>query len=932
MYYPRFTKVIIHHFLTKDKKISKRNKIGMHTSRDDYLINTLRFVSIKEESQIYGARLPKSMTSPEMRETKSYKIYLGYAIGVTPPKKPRKFKKPASLKLFTVSASPEEPTRKLKRVKRPAKKSSDAPTAGVVIIEAPMKSLSKKKEKMTVEKRKGIDLLSEVALTEGAQYEEVCKKSLRDFHKTHPSGSGTATKIAPSAAKIKPSVINEGTGVKPGVPDVTKEELTESEAESWGKDEDDRNIDHDSRSEGSDQERDSGDDNTQCDSEKGSDFKHETDENESGSESDQEENEEEIDNDEEEEKDEFVKTLTNDTDDEDETKIKDKTKGEEDEGIDYTTNQFDDDVNITLNQVIEDAHVTLSTVTKKTEVLVTSSSHSSDLASKFLNFSDIPHTDAEIVSLMDVHVHHEIPSNQTSTLLTVPISVITESSPIYTTVIPQSLPSFAPLPPQSTPTPPPITEATNPPYELLNFASVFQFNNRVTALEKEVDELKKNDPLNTQVTALVDEHLDLRLGATRDEFISYISTSITGKITEQVKSQLPQILPKEVSNFAPLVIKSMVTESLEHAVLAKESSQPNQSYLTAAEHRECYDGLIKSYDLDKSLFSTYNKVYSLKRSRKDKDKDETLPLDETENQKENLGNDDEEPKRKVASKRDWFTKPKQPEDPTDLDWNVGKTSQQGPTQSWLMTLASSANKPSKTFNELMSTPINFSAYIMNSLKITNLTQETLLGPAFKLLKGTRTNYAKLEYDFEECYKALSEKLDWDNLEGGDYPFDLTKPLPLVMNRNRQMTKAAQYDLPGIEDMVQNIWSPVKVTYDKHALWVTRVEVMRKHGYGYLREIEVKRVDNDLYTFKEGDFPRLRINDIKDMLILIVQNRLTNLSGDDVFDFAIALRMFTRSMVIQKRVKDLQLGVESYQKKINVTKLETTRPGIRKKDP
>nr|GEU33814.1 hypothetical protein [Tanacetum cinerariifolium] len=38
-----------------------------------------------------------------------------------------------------------------------------------------------------------------------------------------------------------------------------------------------------------------------------------------------------------------------------------------------------------------------------------------------------------------------------------------------------------------------------------------------------------------------------------------------------------------------------------------------------------------------------------------------------------------------------------------------------------------------------------------------------------------------------------------------------------------------------------------------------VEVMRKHRYGYLREIEVRRADNDLYTFKEGDFPRLRIN-------------------------------------------------------------------------
>ncbi|GKB87736.1 hypothetical protein Tco_0960008 [Tanacetum coccineum] len=306
----------------------------------------------------------------------------------------------------------------------------------------------------------------------------------------------------------------------------------------------------------------------------------------------------------------------------------------------------------------------------------------------------------------------------------------------------------------------------------------------------------------------------------------------------------------------------------------------------------------------------------------------------------------------------------------------------------------STNKSLKDFNELMSTPIDFSSFVLNGLKIKNLTQEILLGPAFKLLKGTRSNYAELEYDFEECFKALSENLDWENPEGGDYPFDLSKPLPLITRGKRQRvpfeffinndlkylqggistmtyttsttkTKAAKYDLPGIEDMVPNIWSPVKVAYDKYALWgishwreqhksfyafargmqsrgdvystkrilaVTHVSVMRKHGYGYLEEIVVRRADNALYRFKEGDFPRLRINDIEDMLILVVQNRLINLSGDDVADFAIALRMFTRSLVIQKRVEDLQLGVESYQKKINVTKPDTTRPDLRKRHP
>ncbi|GKC67616.1 hypothetical protein Tco_1100214, partial [Tanacetum coccineum] len=142
----------------------------------------------------------------------------------TPPKKARNFKKPSSPKLTTVLASTEEPTRKSKREKRPAKKSTQAPARGVVIRETPEILVSKKKKKVDVVRGKEIELLSDVALSKEAEYKEVRKKSLRDLHKTHPSGFGITTKPTPSAAIIKPSIANEGTGVKPGVPDVTEEE------------------------------------------------------------------------------------------------------------------------------------------------------------------------------------------------------------------------------------------------------------------------------------------------------------------------------------------------------------------------------------------------------------------------------------------------------------------------------------------------------------------------------------------------------------------------------------------------------------------------------------------------------------------------------------------------------------------------------------
>ncbi|GJS66816.1 hypothetical protein Tco_0681380 [Tanacetum coccineum] len=160
------------------------------------------------------------------------------------------------------------------------------------------------------------------------------------------------------------------------------------------------------------------------------------------------------------------------------------------------------------------------------------------------------------------------------------------------------------------------------------------------------------------------------------------------------------------------------------------------------------------------------------------------------------------------------------------------------------------------------------------------------------------------------------------------------------------TKAATYDnICGIKDMVLNLWSPVKVSYDKHAFWVvshwgpkesssmiTHVEVDKRFDYGYLKEIVVHREDQQIYNFKEGDFPRLNLHDIEDFLLLLVQKKLYNLEKDVIFDLNVALRMFTRRIVILKWVEDLQLGVESYQKKLNITRPQTFKSGITKLTP
>ncbi|GKC37967.1 hypothetical protein Tco_1050351 [Tanacetum coccineum] len=80
-------------------------------------------------------------------------------------------------------------------------------------------------------------------------------------------------------------------------------------------------------------------------------------------------------------------------------------------------------------------------------------------------------------------------------------------------------------------------------------------------------------------------------------------------------------------------------------------------------------------------------------------------------------------------------------------------------------------------------------------------------------------------------------------------------------------------------------------------------------------------------FIEGEFPRLHLNDIEDILLLVVQTRLFNLKGKDNVHLAVALCIFTRRIVIQKRVEDLKLRVKTYQKIINISRPLTHKASI-----
>nr|GEY23586.1 hypothetical protein [Tanacetum cinerariifolium] len=125
---------------------------------------------------------------------------------------------------------------------------------------------------------------------------------------------------------------------------------------------------------------------------------------------------------------------------------------------------------------------------------------------------------------------------------------------------------------------------------------------------------------------------------------------------------------------------------------------------------------------------------------------------------DNPPQDTSEPKTRKTLNPYWFKQPLRPLT-FDPEWNKHQVVLDQPAQPWFNQLVSALKDP-LTFNNLMTTPINFSKYVLNGLKIENLTdQDILLGPAFNLLKGTCSSSIKLEYNFQERFNALTDKLD-----------------------------------------------------------------------------------------------------------------------------------------------------------------------------
>ncbi|GKA45636.1 hypothetical protein Tco_0738432 [Tanacetum coccineum] len=130
-------------------------------------------------------------------------------------------------------------------------------------------------------------------------------------------------------------------------------------------------------------------------------------------------------------------------------------------------------------------------------------------------------------------------------------------------------------------------------------------------------------------------------------------------------------------------------------------------------------------------------------------------------------------------------------------------------------------------------------------------------------------------------------------------------------------KAAYYPIVGLEHTSKGDRRAVRT--HMRILSVVRIEVFSLYGYDYMKTIVLHRADLNEYIIAERDFKYLYPSDFEDLYLLNLQGHLNHLPPQDKKILSTAVNLWIRNLVIRQRVEDFQLGIESYQTQLNLTK-------------
>ncbi|GJW96365.1 hypothetical protein Tco_0178173 [Tanacetum coccineum] len=558
----------------------------------------------------------------------------------------------------------------------------------------------------------GLETLSEIALSKAKQMKIVTKRSKTQFHSSHANGSGT----------------DEGTGVSLRVPDVPTYR-SEDEQISWkSSDEDDDNevsLSKDDNDNADNKDDDGQDDDTESDNDS-EDFVHPK-----FSTHDEEERQDDKDK-EEEGSDMRVQTPSHfeSIDDEtyDEVNQRDNVEGEEhdeeEKNEEEEVNELYRDMNVNLErkdtemtdalqtnvqgtQVIEDTQVIIIAVTP--EVQQQSSYVSSGFISNMLN----PKTDTCIDSILNLNT-------ESTSLVDVPVTTNAEMSPSSVTTLP---PPLIPL-----------------------------FEDRVKALEDDFLEFKRTNQFAEAVSSIlgiVHKYLANQMNEAQAD------NEILPKIEKFVNDQLKAEVLIRSSNEAKAshVVAANLSE-LELKKILINKMENNKSIDRSIQQKILYKALVDTYETDKDILETYGDTVIFKRRQDDEDEDEEPSAGSNRGSKRRRAG--KEPESNSA-----------PKEKTSKSTGMSKEGSKSHQKSTGNTLARNED-PHESFNELIDTPLDFSAFVMNRLKVDTLTSVLLSGPTYELMKVNRESARDVYSKYRILAVTKLKIIEWHNYKHLDW--------------------------------------------------------------------------------------------------------------------------------------------------------------------
>nr|GEZ77052.1 hypothetical protein [Tanacetum cinerariifolium] len=537
--YPRFTKVIIDYCMTSKPSIPRRNRVNWHYVRDDVLFSTIKVVSRHQTTQQYGVILPIELTNDDIRNSKAYKEYYACATGeaVPKPKASTRKKKGGSAS----STTPPTPIATL--------------TPTTTIVAAPRLSAAAKGKQPA---RATPTEPTDVERTEAEQLKIVLKRSRQETYISQQRSFGT----------------DEGTGSRPGVPDVPSDDSEEEL--SWNSS-DDEDVDEQTkgREEGEGYKTDKSDDDDDKEeiTKIGDQEVTESDEGDNeDTESDRESEDEETREQEEESFDPIPQTPEDNEDDDNNEEDQGLRIGEEErmqEEEDVEELYRDVDINqgrgIQVSQETEDTHVILTPTQSdvQQESLSTSSFMTNQLnpitdpvfrfedrvKSLEDNFSNIP-------GIVNQYLHQQMP-------------------------------------------------------EAVREAVQTQTNRLQDSIQRENDEFLKT----------IDENMKKIIKEQVKTQVKVQVTRILPRIEEAVNAQLKAKVLTRSSHSSRTSYAVAADLEMELKKILIDKMEGNKSIQRSDEQRNLYKALVKAYDADKTILDTYGESTILKRRREDDDQE-----------------------------------------------------------------------------------------------------------------------------------------------------------------------------------------------------------------------------------------------------------------------------------------------------------------------